>query len=175
MGVAVHKVQSISTDMAVIDLGHSLFEKGQAYVALSRVRSLEGGGLKYFAGKDKVCQVSERVLSYYQELGFVPAVCNHEEEEEEQALEREAMRVEEGIGCIIEAEAGAGEEGVLVRKGIIKGEGGGEGERAQMANLMQQTMLQAMLLICWQELSKLWHREVAEEEAGAEAVGGLYA
>ncbi|KAF5827585.1 P-loop containing nucleoside triphosphate hydrolase protein [Dunaliella salina] len=113
MGVAVHKVQSISMDMAVIDLVHSLFEKGQAYVALSRVRSLEGGGLKYFAGKDKVCQVSERVLSYYQGLGFVPAVCNHEEEEEEQALEREAMRVEEGIGCIIEAEAGAGEEGVL--------------------------------------------------------------
>ncbi len=38
----VHKVQGASLDKAVIDLGSDTFENGQAYVAMSRVRSLDG-------------------------------------------------------------------------------------------------------------------------------------
>ena len=40
--VTVHKVQGLSLDAAVIDLGVNVFEPGMAYVALSRVRTLGG-------------------------------------------------------------------------------------------------------------------------------------
>ena len=40
--VTIHKVQGLSLDRAVMDLGTGIFAHGQCYVALSRVRSLQG-------------------------------------------------------------------------------------------------------------------------------------
>lgn len=43
--VTVHKLQDTTLERAVIDLGKKNFPKGQIYVALSRVKSLEGMAL----------------------------------------------------------------------------------------------------------------------------------
>ena len=46
--LTIHKAQGATLDLAEIDVGSEVFEAGQTYVALSRVKSLEGLYLKDF-------------------------------------------------------------------------------------------------------------------------------
>lgn len=64
--ITIHKSQGASIDSAIVDIGRSTFEYGQAYVALSRVRSLEG--LHIYALDISKIKTHPRVLEFYRGL-----------------------------------------------------------------------------------------------------------
>lgn len=64
--ITIHKSQGASIDSAIVDIGKSTFEYGQAYVALSRVRSLDG--LHIFALDLSKIRTHPRVLEFYSNL-----------------------------------------------------------------------------------------------------------
>jgi ATP-dependent DNA helicase PIF1 len=62
----IHKSQGASIDCALIDIGQSCFEYGQAYVALSRVRSLEGLWIHDFDTRS--IRAHPDVVQFYEKL-----------------------------------------------------------------------------------------------------------
>lgn len=64
--LSIHKVQGCTLDFAVMDLGHSVFENSMSYVALSRVRSLDGLFLTAYQPFRVKCD--EKALQFYQNL-----------------------------------------------------------------------------------------------------------
>tara|TARA_B100000963_G_C22622177_1_gene670517 strand:+ start:1211 stop:2809 length:1599 start_codon:yes stop_codon:yes gene_type:complete len=52
--ITIHKSQGATLDAAEIDIGSGIFEAGQTYVALSRIKSLDGLYLKSF-DPNKIC------------------------------------------------------------------------------------------------------------------------
>ena len=62
-GITIHKAQGLTLDKAIIDIGKDLFEAGQMYVALSRIKSLEGVYLKEFNINN--LKINNKVLTYY--------------------------------------------------------------------------------------------------------------
>lgn len=68
--LTIHKAQGASLDCALVDIGRSTFEYGQAYVALSRVRNLEG---LYVYDIDPVAfRVHPAVKEFYATLNDIP-------------------------------------------------------------------------------------------------------
>ncbi len=63
--VTVHKAQGQTFDKVIIDLGKGAFEHGQAYVALSRCRTLEGIVLRQPIRFSDIL-VDERVVEFYE-------------------------------------------------------------------------------------------------------------
>lgn len=64
--VTIHKSQGLSLDSAVIYTGRGCFAHGQAYVALSRLRTLEGMFMMRPLGLDEVI-VDDRVKKFYED------------------------------------------------------------------------------------------------------------
>jgi ATP-dependent DNA helicase PIF1 len=64
--LTIHKSQGSTLDIAEVDIGSGIFECGQTYVALSRVRSLDGLYLKDMDVQR--IKVNRKVQEYYQFL-----------------------------------------------------------------------------------------------------------
>ena len=64
--ITIHKSQGSSLDCAQIDIGREIFTHGQAYVALSRIRSLQDLSLTDFNWKK--ITVHPKVLNFYKKL-----------------------------------------------------------------------------------------------------------
>jgi len=64
--ITIHKSQGATLDYAEIDIGHGIFEDGQSYVALSRVKSIEGLYLTAF-DYTKI-RINKKVKKFYDML-----------------------------------------------------------------------------------------------------------
>lgn len=75
---SIHKMQGATLDVAEMDLGGSIFAEHQTYVALSRVRSLEGIYLSSFH-PEKI-RVNPKVVQFYNTFASVEVVEESESE-----------------------------------------------------------------------------------------------
>jgi hypothetical protein len=64
--LTIHKAQGSTLDIAEVDAGSGIFECGQTYVALSRVKSLEGLYLASFDAKR--VRINKKVQEFYEKL-----------------------------------------------------------------------------------------------------------
>jgi len=65
-GLTIHSIQGSTVDYILIDIGSDIFEFGQSYVALSRVRTLDGLSLLSF-NREKIF-ANPKVLEFYQRI-----------------------------------------------------------------------------------------------------------
>jgi ATP-dependent DNA helicase PIF1 len=61
--LTIHKIQGATLTMAEMDIGQSIFEYGQTYVALSRIKSLDGLYLSAFHS-EKIA-ANPKVIAFY--------------------------------------------------------------------------------------------------------------
>jgi hypothetical protein len=64
--LTIHKSQGATMDAAEIDVGSGIFECGQTYVALSRVKSLDGLYLTSFDAQK--IRINKKVKDFYESL-----------------------------------------------------------------------------------------------------------
>ena len=115
-GITIHKSQGMTLDKLVVDCSR-IFERGQAYVAMSRVKTLDGLYLRNFT-KDKV-MVDERVAEFYsnlEEVGEVEPIAqltfnlDEEDDEKPQISDEEAKQII--IDCVSEFNGMYGKSGI---------------------------------------------------------------
>ena len=77
--ITIHKCQGMTLDLCIMDLGSNIFEAGQIYVALSRVKSLEGLYLLNFDHtKIKTDKVVKDFYAQYENVVFTKEERIHE-------------------------------------------------------------------------------------------------
>ena len=78
--ITIHKAQGVTLESALINIGSSIFEYGQSYVALSRVKSLEGISQFFdeaLAEIETLITATEALVNDYNgHVGFTTAVKN---------------------------------------------------------------------------------------------------
>lgn len=106
--ITVHKSQGLSLDAAEIDLSQA-FESGMGYVALSRVRTLDGLSLKGL--NNQALQINEEILEINQK--FRTQSSNHVAEvgalsraDKEAKQKRFLIKIGAGVGSNLPAQAG---------------------------------------------------------------------
>lgn len=77
--MTIHKIQGATLSMAEMDIGSGIFECGQSYVALSRVKDLSGLYLSGFSPER--IKVNQKVRSFYARIPEVEYEVEYEEEE----------------------------------------------------------------------------------------------
>ena len=85
--LTIHKIQGATLQFAEIDVGNSVFEYGQTYVALSRVQSLDGLQLSAF-NYEKI-QTNPSVIKFYENISNYI----HTQTDEKQHLEKDSKRI----------------------------------------------------------------------------------
>lgn len=107
-GITIHKSQGMTLEKLVVDCSR-IFERGQAYVAMSRVKTLGGLFIKSFE-PEKV-MVDEHVAEFYEnleEVGEVEAKPIFKEEEKIQGNVEEMV-----LGCVAEFSGLYGKSGFV--------------------------------------------------------------
>ena len=85
--VTIHKSQGATLPMAEIDIGTKIFECGQTYVGLSRVKSLDGLYLSGF--NPRRIRVNQIVRKFYESIPLVEYAYDEVEDEDEDEVENE--------------------------------------------------------------------------------------
>jgi ATP-dependent DNA helicase PIF1 len=92
--LTIHKIQGATLAMAEIDIGNSVFEYGQTYVALSRIQSLDGLYLSAF--EPHKIRANPKVIEFYNTIPkvdysqiIINPFRNFELKEEDYEVERE--------------------------------------------------------------------------------------
>jgi ATP-dependent DNA helicase PIF1 len=64
--ITIHKAQGMSLEMVETDIGNSIFEYGQAYVVLSRIKNIEG--LSLLNVDYSKIKAHPKIIKYYEKL-----------------------------------------------------------------------------------------------------------
>lgn len=110
-GITIHKSQGMTLDKLVVDCSR-IFERGQAYVAMSRVKTLDGLYLKNFEPQKVL--VDSHVAEFYENIEEVGEV-EHVQEEveiEEPTFNNDEVK-ELIVGCVTEFSGMYGKSGFV--------------------------------------------------------------
>ena len=111
--ITVHKSQGQTLDSAVLDFDDQYFEKGQAYVALSRVRSLENLYFQSIPKMKDILAVDSRVQFFMRKAEVEPFTAWKNPEEVKEQRTSRVYQIAEGLGYTKESLARLLEQYIL--------------------------------------------------------------